>query len=41
MNKEIDAVLFNQNEQIDYLRGFRKEKKIAIIKTICIFRISN
>lgn len=39
MNKEIDAVLFNQNEQIDYLRGFRKEKKIAIIKTICIFII--
>lgn len=36
MNKKIDTVLFNQNEQIDYLKGFKKEKKIAIIKTICI-----
>ena len=39
MNKEIDTELFNQDEQIDYLKGFRKEKKIAIIKTICIFII--
>ena len=39
MNKEIDTELFNQNEQIDYLKGFKKEKKIAIIKTICIFII--
>lgn len=39
MNKEVDTDVFNQNEQIDYLKGFRKEKKIAIIKTICIFII--
>ncbi len=39
MNQEIDTEIFNQNEQIDYLKGFKKEKKIAIIKTICIFII--
>lgn len=39
MNKEVDTDVFNQNEQIDYLKGFRKEKKVAIIKTICIFII--
>lgn len=27
MNKKIDAELFNQNEKIDYLKGFRKEKQ--------------
>lgn len=39
MNKEVDTDVFNQNEQIDYLKGFRKEKKVAIIKAICIFII--
>ena len=39
MNKKIDTKIFDQNEQIDYLKGFKKEKKIAIIKTICIFII--
>lgn len=40
MNKDIDSeLLFNQNEQIDYLKGFRKDKIKAIIKTILIFII--
>lgn len=40
MNKDIDSeLLFNQNEQIDYLKGFRRDKIRAIIKTILIFSI--
>lgn len=37
MNKAIDSeLLFNQNEQIDYLKGFRKDKIISIIKAVLI-----
>ncbi len=36
MNKDIGENDFNQNEQIDFLNGFRKNKKNAIIKTILI-----
>ncbi len=36
MNKDIDSELFEQKEQIDYLKGYRKNKIIAIIKTILI-----
>lgn len=40
MNKDIDEkLLFNQNEQIDYLKGFRKDKIKSIIKAILIFII--
>lgn len=40
MNKDIDSeLLFNQNEQIDYLKGFRKDKIISIIKAILILVI--
>ena len=30
MNKDIDSELFEQKEQIDYLKGYRKNKIIAI-----------
>ena len=40
MNKNIDSeLLFNQNEQIDYLKGYRKDKTKSIIKSILIFCI--
>lgn len=40
MNRDIDSeLLFNQNEQIDYLKGFRKDKIISIIKAILILVI--
>lgn len=37
MNKDIDAKVFkNQDEQIDFLKGFRKDKILAIIKAVLI-----
>lgn len=37
MNKDIDSeLLFNQNEHIDFLKGYKKAKTIAIIKAILI-----
>ncbi len=38
MNKNIDTdLVFNQKERIDYLKGFRKNKILAIIKAVLIF----
>lgn len=37
MNKDIDSeIIFNQKEQIDFLKGYRKTKIISIIKAILI-----
>lgn len=37
MSKDIDSeIIFNQKEKIDFLKGYRKTKTIAIIKAILI-----
>lgn len=40
MSKDVDSeIIFNQKEQIDYLKGFRRDKIMSIIKAILIFII--